>query len=46
MVSVLPEPSVRGVVYWLLTGMLMITAFQIANSLVGKEVEDLLRKKE
>jgi len=46
MVSVLPEPSFRGVFYWLATGMLMITAFTLTNQLVGKEIEDLLRKKE
>ncbi len=46
MVSVLPAPSARGVFYWLVSGMLMITAFTITNQLVGSEIQTILSKKE
>ncbi len=47
MVSVLPESlSLRGIVYWLGTGMIMVSAFVITNQLVGKEIETAISKKE
>ena len=47
MVSVLPESlSLRGIVYWLGTGMIMISAYVITNQLVGKEIQTAISKKE
>ncbi len=47
MVSVLPESlTFRAVGYWLFTGMLMVSAYVVTNQLVGKEIEQAIRKKE
>ncbi len=46
MVSVLPQASVRGVFYWLATGMLMITAYTLTNQLIAGEIQTLISKKE
>mgnify|MGYP001368150988 FL=1 len=46
MVSILPEPSFRGVFYWLGTGMVMLSTFTLTTLFISDEIVEMLRKKE